>query len=244
MKGTKTAGKRTLCVDIGGSGIKAIVLDDRGKPISERNRVETPRPSLPRAVFKAIARLAKEQSAFDRVSVGFPGVVRDGTVHTAVNLDPAWVGVRCAKELEKRLGRPVRVANDADIQGYGVIAGRGVEMVLTLGTGLGTALFVDGTLVPNLELGHHVCRCGKGKETYEENLGSSARDKLGHKEWQKRLRASLADLSYVFNFEHLYLGGGNAKKIDLKLPENVSIVPNVAGLLGGIALWRAVDRSR
>lgn len=224
----------TLAVDIGGSGIKVMVLDETGQPVTERNRVETPQPPKPEVVIAAIAELAGTQGNFDRVSVGFPGVVTNGITKTAVNLDPDWIGFDLATTLRDRLGKPVRVANDADIQGLGAISGKGVELVLTLGTGFGSALFVDGTLVPNLEAGHHPFRKG---QTYEEQLGRAALDEVGEKRWNRRLEKAIGNLQRLFSCDFIYLGGGNAKKINLNLPPNVKVVPNVTGLLGGIALW-------
>ena len=127
-----------------------------------------------------------------------------------------------------------RVANDADVQGLGVVEGRGVELVLTLGTGLGSALFINGHLVPNLELGHHPFR---KKKTYEECLGAVALDKYGKKKWHKRLAQAIETLDHLFSYRMLYLGGGNAKKIEVDLPANVQTVRNIMGLLGGIKLW-------
>lgn len=226
---------RTLTVDIGGSGIKVLVLDEAGNAITQRSRVETPQPPKPDLVIDAIAQLATQQGEFDRVSVGFPGVVRGGITETAVNLDPNWMGFNIAKSLSERLAKPVRVANDADVQGLAAISGRGVELVITLGTGFGSALFLDGKLVPNLEMGHHQFRKG---ETYEQQLGRAALDKTGEKKWNNRLEKAIASLAHLFNYDTLYIGGGEAKKIAIQLPPNVKIVPNVNGLLGGIALWR------
>ena len=226
---------RTLTVDIGGSGIKVMVLDEAGNPLTERSRQDTPQPPKPDAVIDTIAQLAAGQGEFHRVSVGFPGVVRGGVIYTAVNLDPDWVEFDLASALSKRLGKPVRVANDADVQGLGAISGKGVELVVTLGTGFGSALFVDGKLVPNLEMGHHPFRKG---ETYEEQLGRAALDKAGEKKWNSRLEKAIASLEHLFNYDYLYIGGGETKKITIQLPPNVKVVPNVSGLLGGIALWR------
>lgn len=226
---------RTLSVDIGGSGIKVMVLDEAGNPLTERSRVNTPQPPKPDAVIAAIAQLAAGQGEFHRVSVGFPGVVSSGITKTAVNLDPDWVGFDFATVLSNRLGKPVRVANDADMQGMAAIAGKGVELVITLGTGFGSALFVDGKLVPNLEMGHHRFRKG---ETYEEQLGRWALEKVGQEKWNIRLEKAIASLEHLFNYDYLYIGGGEAKKITLNLPPNVKVVPNINGLLGGIVLWR------
>ncbi|MCP5114441.1 MAG: ROK family protein, partial [bacterium] len=142
---------RTLAIDIGGSGCKALVLDPRGNQITERKRIKTPEVPTPTAVMGVLEELAGASGDFERISSGFPGVVVDGEIRTAVNLHPDWVGFNLAAALEKSTGCPARVANDADIQGLGVIAGVGLEMVLTLGTGVGAALFTNGHLVPNLE---------------------------------------------------------------------------------------------
>lgn len=226
---------RTLSVDIGGSGIKAIVLDTDGKPLTERSRVETPQPARTQSVISAIAQLAASVGEFGRVSVGFPGVVRHGVTETAVNLDPEWIGFDLGKALSQQLGKPVRVVNDADMQGLGAISGQGVELVVTLGTGFGSALFLDGKLVPNLELGHHEFRKG---ETYEQQLGRAALDEVGGKKWNTRLEKAIASMQHLFNCDRLYVGGGEAKKVTFDLPPNVKIIPNLSGLLGGIALWR------
>lgn len=226
---------KTLAVDVGGSGTKILVLDENGRSITERARIDTPQPAKPDVVIAAIATLATEQGSFNRVSVGFPGVVRDGVIETAANLDQDWIGFDLATVLSHRLGQPVRVANDADIQGLGAIAGKGVELVITLGTGFGSSLFIDGKLVPNLEMGHHSFRQG---ETYEEQLGRAALDQVGKKRWNRRLEKAIASLRKLFNYDFLYIGGGNTNRITFDLPPNVKIVPNITGLLGGIALWR------
>ena len=224
---------RTLAVDIGGSGIKVMVLDTAGNPLSDRQRLKTPQPAKPKNVIDTILTLAQQQE-FDRVSVGFPGVVQHGIVKTAVNLHDDWLHYDLASSLTQLLAKPVKVANDADIQGLGAISGQGVELVLTLGTGFGSALFIDGKLVPNLEMGHHPFR---KKETYEEQLGRSALEKQGEKKWNARLEKAIATLDHLFNYDILYIGGGETKKIDFDLPANAKIIPNITGLLGGIRLW-------
>ena len=225
---------RTLAVDIGGTGLKALVLDGKGQPLTERTRVKTPRPATPKAVMAALFKLIAPFE-FDRVSVGFPGVVVNGTIHTAHNLHPTWAGFPLADKLSARCKRPVRVLNDAGVQGFGVVEGTGVEMLLTLGTGMGCALFVDGRYVPNLELAHHPFRHGK---TYEDYVGAASLEKVGRKKWNKHVARVVAQVLPIFNPRVLYLGGGNTKFLDVDLPGNVKMVPNVAGLLGGIALWR------
>jgi polyphosphate glucokinase len=225
---------RTLVVDIGGSGLKALVLDGAGRPLTVRRRIKTPSRATPAAVLKVVQRLAAKHGKFERISVGFPGVVRNGVTETAPNLEKQWAGFALAEKLEAKLGKPVRIANDADVQGFGAISGRGVELMITLGTGFGSALFVGGKLVPNLEVAHHPFLRGK---TYEDLLGNAARKKVGNKKWNRRLRQAIEALRDLFNYDYLYIGGGNAKKVALKLPQNVRLVSNVAGLLGGIALW-------
>jgi polyphosphate glucokinase len=225
----------TLSIDIGGSGIKAMLLNARGTPIGARERIETPEVPTPRAVLRALDDLRGRLPGFDRVSVGFPGVTKHGVTYTAVNLHPKWANFPLERELVKRWKKPVRVANDAAVQGYGAIKGRGVELILTLGTGMGSALFTDGKLCPGLELGHHPWR----EKTYEDYLGRRGLDKYGKKQWNKRLQEAIEQTAATFNWDHLYLGGGNAKKIAFKLPKNVSIVSNKDGILGGVALWRA-----
>lgn len=231
---------RTLCVDIGGTGIKTLIVDTAGKPVTERLRVDTPRPATPRAVIAAILDLARRQGRFDRVSVGFPGVVRKGVTRTAPNLHPTWIGVDIDRALTKGLGKPVRAANDADVQGLGAVRGRGVELIVTLGTGFGSALFVDGRLVPNVQLAHHA---GWNAKTYEEELGNAALKKAGKKKWNKRVRKAIASLDALFNYDRLYIGGGNARKITVPLPPQVKVVSNIEGLLGGIALWNGKENS-
>jgi len=228
---------RTLSVDIGGTGIKMLVLDPSGAPVTERTRVRTPQPATPRKVLSALAGMLPRHRPFDRASVGFPGVVQDGIVKTAPNLDDrSWRGFPFQATLRRQIHRPVRVCNDADMQGFGAVQGRGVEMVITLGTGVGSALFIDGTLVPNLELGHHPYHRGK---TYEDMLGQDALDEIGKTRWRRRVRRAVAQIEPIWNYLVLYIGGGNSRLLDAAdLPGNVKIVANKTGLLGGIALWK------
>lgn len=228
------AGTRTLAIDIGGTGLKALVLGPDGHALTERARVDTPRPATPKAVLHALWALIEPLGEFDRMSVGFPGVVVDGVTETAPNLHDDWQGFELGKTLAAGSRRPVCVLNDAGVQGYGVIEGKGVEMVLTLGTGLGCALYHDGKYVPNLELAHHPF--GNGK-TYEQYVGAKAMKKCGKKKWNKRVREVVDQVLPIWNPRKLYLGGGNAKHVHVELPAHVEITPNIAGLLGGIALW-------
>jgi polyphosphate glucokinase len=228
---------RTLCVDVGGTGIKAVLLDERGRPLTDRARVPTPKGATPHQVIAIIRKLAAGEGGFDRVSVGFPGVTKNGVIYTAPNLGKGWNNFALEQKLLRVLKRPVRIANDADVQGLGSIDGHGVELVITLGTGVGSVVFVDGTRI-HLELGHHPFHKGK---TYEDELGHQMLLKKGKKWWNKRLREAIEDLKTTFNYDQLYIGGGDSKFIRFEPPENVKIVSNVEGLLGGIKLWQDLD---
>jgi polyphosphate glucokinase len=225
---------KTLAIDVGGTGLKAIILALDGQVVTERVRVETPRPATPDSVVAALVELVKPLDGYDRISVGFPGVVIEGVVKTAPNLDEGWADMPLARALEQRLGKPTRVLNDAGVQGFGVIEGKGVEMVLTLGTGMGCAVYVDGRYVPNLELAHHPLRKGM---TYEEYIDNASLERIGKKKWNRRVRRVIEQVLPIWNPTRLYIGGGNAKHYKLDLPDNVVLIDNVAGLLGGIKLW-------
>jgi polyphosphate glucokinase len=173
---------------------------------------------------------------YDRVSVGFPGAIRNGHVLTAPNLgNKGWAGFELEAALTKVLGKPVRVANDADMQGLAVISGKGLEMIITLGTGFGTGIYVDGRLAPHIELGRHPFRKGK---SYDEYVGNAARRRVGSRKWNRRVKRAIAQIRDLVNFDHLYVGGGNAKKIDFNSGADVTIVPNTAGMAGGAGLWK------
>jgi polyphosphate glucokinase len=226
----------TLAIDIGGTGLKACVLDPEGAMLTERVRVDTPEHCSPELMIKTLAILVAPLPAYDRVSVGFPGVVRRGIIITAHNLGTkAWKGFELDQALSRKLAKPVRVLNDADIQGLGAIHGKGVEMVITLGTGLGSSLFEDGRLSTHLELAHHPFRKG---ETYEEQLGNLALQKAGKRKWNERVLKAAATLRALTTFDHLYIGGGNARMVTVDLPDDVSLVSNDLGMRGGIWLWR------
>jgi polyphosphate glucokinase len=242
-------GPTTLAIDIGGTGLKASVLDADGHKIVDRVRKRTPYPCPPRVLVRALDKLTFELPTWDRVSVGFPGVVRAGRVLTAPNLATkrgpgtpmsrklreAWAGFPLAAELESRLrGKPVRLANDADMQGLAVIAGEGLELVLTLGTGLGTAVFYNGTPTPHLEL---ALVPFEGKGTFQDQLGNQARRRIGNRRWNKRVARAVETFESLLQFDRLYVGGGNAKKLTVDLGHRAQIVDNTAGILGGIKLW-------
>jgi polyphosphate glucokinase len=235
MQNTKPI-PNTLAIDIGGSGLKAAVLDADGTMITDRVRVDTPTGAEPEAVVELLAELVHDLPEYGRVGVGFPGMVRDGIVRSAPNLGhEGWRGFPLADALQETLGKPVRVANDADVQGLAVITGKGLEMVITLGTGFGTGLYENGRLCPPLEISHQPFRKG---ETYDEQLGNAARKKVGNEKWQKHVRLAIDNMRSLVGFDRLFIGGGNSKKLDGDLPEDVEIVDNSAGIRGAVYLWR------
>lgn len=228
-------GPITLAIDIGGSGLKAGLLDVDGKLVGDNARVATPHPSPPDVVIPALVGLAHCLGNYQRISVGFPGVVRGMHVLTAPNLGTEqWAGFDLGGTLAERLGRPVRLLNDATVQGLGVIAGQGVECVITLGTGFGFALYKDGRLAPHLELSQHICR---GSKTYDQYLGVEALRKVGKRRWRARVQKMLSQLRVLVNWDTLYIGGGDARVIDFDLPDDIRLVDNKAGITGGVRLW-------
>ncbi|GBO52315.1 polyphosphate glucokinase [Pseudanabaena sp. lw0831] len=228
----------TLAIDVGGSSIKAIILQDDCTNASARYLIHTPRPATPNVIVATLIDLIEKLGEYDRISIGFPSVVENGVTRGAINLHPDWDGFPLAEVLQNKLGKPIRIANDADIQGCGAIAGEGVELVITLGTGFGSSLFLNGKLLPNLELGQHIWR---DRDTYEDLLGQAALDQVGMEIWNTRLLEAIATLYKLFNYDKLYIGGGNARLVNLALPPNLSdkvaIVSNDLGLIGGLALW-------
>ena len=228
-------GPVTLAIDIGGSNLKAALLDGNGAMVGKRVRVPTMHPSPPDKVVPALVELVKQLGPYDRVSVGFPGLIKNAVVQTAPNLGTKdWAGFDLAGALQAQLGKPVRMLNDANVQGLGVISGQGLECVITLGTGFGFALYQDGRPAPQLEMSQHVIRKDM---TYDEYLGVEALNKVGQKQWERRVERALAQLRAVVNFDMLYIGGGDAQKLELKLPKDVKVVPNTAGITGGVRLW-------
>ena len=254
----KTAASKhpyTLAIDIGGTGLKASVLDRNGEMVADRVRTDTVYPMAPDGDGGMVPTLAKLVSTLpdaDRVSAGFPGMVRMGRILSAPHfvttrgpgsaLDPelaeAWSRFDLAGALARTLGKPTKVANDADVQGAAVVQGEGLEFVITLGTGFGTALFLDGQLLPHLEIAHQPFRKG---DSYNDQLGERIRKDIGDRRWNRRVKKAIATLDAMLFFDHLYIGGGNARRVkrdDLgKFLERTTVVDNAAGILGGIKLW-------
>jgi polyphosphate glucokinase len=241
-------GPSTLAIDIGGTGLKASVLDAQGAMEVDRVRVPTRYPVSPQQMIETLKRLFEPLPAYDRVSVGFPGMVRAGRIlsapHFVTSAGPgtavvpellkAWNCFPMAEALAQALAKPTKVVNDADLQGAAVVDGKGLELVVTLGTGVGTGLFYNGHLCPHLELAHHPLR---KDETYNERIGEAARKRIGSQRWNRRVERTIPVLSNLFFYDHLFIGGGNAARIKFPLPPNASIVDNAAGILGGIRLW-------
>jgi len=239
----------TLAVDIGGTGLKASVLDAIGAMVADRVKIPTPYPLAPDKLVASLKRLVAPLPAAERAAVGFPGMVRNGLVlscphfvtvagpgtATDPHLVQLWDHFDLAAELTRELGIPTKVANDADIQGAAVVRGVGLELVITLGTGFGTGLFYDGELLPHLEIAHQPFRKG---EEYDEQLGEAARKEIGEVRWNKRVVKAIANMRAMTAFDHLYIGGGNSRRVLRNhLPDDVTVVDNTAGILGGIRLW-------
>jgi polyphosphate glucokinase len=233
-------GDRILSIDIGGSHVKATTLDQEGNLQMDYQKIVTPPSPSPKQLIETIKQLIKAFPAYDKISVGFPGYVKKGVIFTAPNLGTdAWKNFDLAKALEKELGKPAKVVNDADMQGLGVVDGKGFELVITLGTGFGTALLMDGYLLPHLEMAHHPVT---KKKTYDEFIGEKALLKEGDKKWNERLKKVIEILKTVFNYDTLYIGGGNSSKISFKLDNNIKIVSNRDGIKGGARLWQQDER--
>lgn len=224
----------TLTIDIGGSKIKAATFDKKGKMLQEYTKLLTPQPATPVNVVDTIKKLVSGFK-YDQVSVGFPGYVRDGIVHTAPNLGTEhWSGLNFAETLTQALGKPAQVVNDADMLGLGVISGKGFEMMITLGTGVGTAIYLDGKLLPHLEVSHHPLKNG---DDYDQYVGEVTYKKIGDEKWNKRMKFVFSVLKTVFNYDRLYIGGGLAKKLKFALDPNMITVSNKQGIDGGVKLW-------
>ena len=244
---------RTLAIDVGGSGVKASVLDRGGAMITDRVRLPTPYPCPPPTLLETVREVTKDLPEAQRVSMGFPGLVREGIVHNVPALsrmvyggeiDPTmqstWLGFNLAKAVAEAFDLPTIVVNDADMQGCAVIRGEGFEFVITLGTGTGTALFNQGRLMPHLELGHAPFRKG---ETVEQQIGNMARKAVGNKAWSRRVRKAIGAYHDYLFFDRIYIGGGNAKHLaPADLPPNAEIVPNSAGITGGVRVWDMTDQ--
>lgn len=245
---------KTLAIDVGGTGLKGSVLDSHGVMVVDRVRTETPYPCPPRLLVDSLKELTAGLPEFHRVSVGFPGLVRHGRVievpalsrstyggETDPELVKAWNNYDLAGALARAFKVPTRVANDADVQGCAVVEGKGFEFVMTLGTGCGTALFSDGVLLPHMDLSHAPFRKG---ETFDIQLGNAARKEVGKKEWIKRVLKGIEKFDDFIQFDHIYIGGGNAKILaDTDLGPKATIVPNSAGILGGIRIWELEGRT-
>ena len=235
---------KVLGIDIGGSGIKGAPVDTvTGQLVADRYRIATPQPATPEAVTEVVRQVAASFDWKDAVGATFPAVIKDGVAHTAANVDKAWIGTNAQKLFADAIGAPVVVVNDADAAGvaemeFGVGKGvGGVVIMVTLGTGIGSAVFVDGVLVPNTELGHLKI----GKKDAEHIAAESVREEKGlsWQEWADRLTEYFGMLEGLFSPDLIIVGGGVSKKADKFLPlisGTTEIVPaqllNEAGIVG------------
>ena len=172
----------------------------------------------------------------ERISIGFPGVIRRGRVITAPHFDSqTWHDYPLEQALSQRFSKPARLLNDAEVQGLGIVAGTGLEVVLTLGTGVGSAVFSNGGLAPHLELAHHPIH---KSNTYNDYIGNEARHAHGAKKWNRRVLRTIEIVYSLLHYDVLYLGGGNAADVSVEdFADNVRIASNDAGIMGGIRLW-------
>ena len=233
-----------LGIDIGGSGIKGAPVDlSQGVLAAERLRIATPQPATPDAVADTVGRIIRHFNWTGPVGCGLPSVVQNGVARTAANIDSSWIGTDVRALLSQRTGCPVTVINDADAAGiaemrFGAGRGRnGTILMVTVGTGLGTALFRDGTLVPNTELGHLLLN-GKVAEKY---ASAATREDLGlsYETWAKRLDLYLYQLQSLFWPDLFILGGGISKKHEKFFPFLTieteflpAVLRNQAGIVG------------
>ena len=234
-----------LGIDIGGSGIKGAPVDvGTGSLTADRFRIPTPEPSLPDAVAAVVAEIAQHFSWHGPIGCTFPAVVKNGVTLSAANVDRTWLGADAQNLFARATGCPVLVLNDADAAGIAEMkfgAGKdrqGVVLLLTLGTGIGSALFVDGRLVPNTEFGHMVLPSGKEVESWAADRIRTEKD-LSWKKWAKRLNDVLANFEFLFSPDLFILGGGVSKSHDKFMPllkVRTPVVParllNEAGIVG------------
>jgi polyphosphate glucokinase len=224
----------TLAIDVGGSHIKAALLGATGHLVSERLRIDTPDPLTPKTLLATLVAVTESLEAHDRVSVGINGLVHAGRIYAIpVTADPAFRGFDLAGMIRRRDRRPVRVLNDAQMHGLGFIRGRGVEMAITLGTGLGSALFIDGRLGPHVQF----LSAAGSEDLKGGDYGDLALQALGRKKWSRRVERLIELLRRLTNFDHLYIGGGNATQLRLDLPRDVTRGDNSAALLGAVRMW-------
>jgi polyphosphate glucokinase len=239
---------RTLAIDIGGTGFKASVLDQFGAMIVDQVRIDTPYPCPPERFIETISALVATLPPAHRITVGFPGLVRHGRIVEVPSLSrrvlngprdevlaAAWSQFNLGDALATALGLPTKVANDADVQGCAVARGLGLEFVLTLGTGVGTALFQDGHLLPHLELSHGPF---DAEMTHDVALGDGELKRIGTAAWLERVHLAIGHFDAMLSFDHLYVGGGNARLLTAPDvgPKGV-LVSNENGILGGIRIW-------
>jgi polyphosphate glucokinase len=224
----------TLAIDVGGSHIKAALLGATGHLVSERLRLDTPDPLSPKKLFAMLVAVAEALDAHDRVSVGINGLVHAGRIYAIpVTANPAFRGFDLVGQFRRRLRRPVRILNDAQMHGLGFVRGRGVEVAITLGTGLGSALFIDGKLGPHIQF----LSAAGDEELKGGDYGDLALEALGRKRWSRRVERLIDLLRRLTNFDHLYIGGGNAGQLRLDLPKDVTRGDNSAALMGAVRMW-------
>ncbi len=249
---------RTLGVDCGGGGIKTSLLDPEGTPVGPRLRTPVPYPFSPDALLRILAEHGERLGSFDRITLGMPGMIRQGRVvytphyiraggpHTARDprLEAAWNGLDMQALLAERFQVPALVLNDAEVAAAAVASGTGCELVLTLGTGLGATIVVDGRLAPHLEISHAPAFDGM---TFDEAVGEANRARLGNDAWGGVVVRAIGALWEPIRWDTLYVGGGNGERLPREAKERlraafggahrVRFIPNAAGTTGGVRAW-------
>lgn len=233
--------EKIFAIDIGGTHIKATILNSIGELLGKYEKEETPNPASPEKVLAVIKILAKKFPEFDKIAAGFPGYLKKGVVKTAPKLGTdLWKDYDLCKSLEQAFGKSALVINDADLQGIALSSGKGFEMVITLGTGFGSSFMLDGILLPHLEMSQHPVTKSKN---YNDYIGEATLKKIGKKKWNKRMEKIISILKTVFNYDHLFISGGNARLLTFNLDDNISIDDNEDGIKGGAILWKQEAKS-
>ncbi|MDY5129047.1 ROK family protein [Actinotignum urinale] len=247
----------TLAVDCGGGGIKVCILDSSGHVIGHARRTPVAYPFSPENLVKIISDYVSKEdnTTFHRMTVGMPGMIRHGICvytphyirehgpHTRLNpaMQEGWTGLNVQQLMEDSFGVPSLVMNDAEVAAAGTVSGEGLELVLTFGTGLGSAVVDNGVFSPHMEFSHAPFKWGL---TFDDVIGELERVRLGDVAWSRRVLKAVNSLFPVIRWDKLYIGGGNAayipESVRPRFLGDVEFIPNAAGLSGGVRIWDMV----
>ncbi len=251
-RGTSPAAPLTVCIDVGATSLKAGIVDAKGELVGERVKLRTTWPMTPQRLVEEVARLVVRLPRADRLALGFPGPVADGVIVSGANLErvrgpgsertqalhDAWRGFELQRRLASTFEIDARIANDADVAALACSRGKGLELTVTLGSGVGTGLTLDGALRPHLECSQ--LRWSR-RETLDDVLGEHARKRDGDAKWHSRVVGAFHLLSELISFDHLHLSGGNSGRVHLaelgELAASTTPAGTRAGMLGGVYLY-------